>query len=246
MELDWSTFLLEMANFLILVWILKHFLYRPVTAAIAARRERVESVLAQAEAARSQAEQARADYEARRRDLDAEQAEARAELERTLAAERERRFQALDDELGRAREKARALAQRERTEIERRSQEAALGLAGRFAARLLGELADADLEARLVDLAIAQLADLSAQQREALAAAVTRDPAPLPVKSAYPLAADKRHALAEALGQATGRAVSCTFSEAPELVAGLEIDAGALVLGANLRDELRFFTEAGQ
>ena len=50
MGLDWSTFLLELFNFLILIWILKRFLYAPVKAAIEARRERVESVLAQANA----------------------------------------------------------------------------------------------------------------------------------------------------------------------------------------------------
>jgi F-type H+-transporting ATPase subunit b len=246
MELDWSTFLLEVANFLILVWILKHFLYRPVKAAIEARRERVEAALAQAEATREEAEQARAGYEAQRRALDAEQAEARAGLERALAAEREQRLSALHEELDRERDKARALAERERAEAERRCQETALGLAGRFAARLLGELAGADLEGRLVDLAIAQLGNLDEAQREALAAAVARDPAAVQVKSAYPLGADRRRALEGALAAAAGRDVECAFGDAPELMAGLEIDAGALVLGANLRDELRFFVEAAR
>ena len=38
MGLDWSTFLLELVNFLILIWILKRFLYAPVKAAVEARR----------------------------------------------------------------------------------------------------------------------------------------------------------------------------------------------------------------
>jgi F-type H+-transporting ATPase subunit b len=246
MELDWSTFLLEVVNFLILVWILKHFLYRPVRAAIEARRERVESALAQAEAIRTDAVQARAGYEAQRRALAAEQAEAHAELERTLASEREQRLTALQQELERERERARALAERERAEAARHCQEQALGLAGRFAAQLLGELADADLEGRLVDLAVAQLGELPEPRREALAAAVGKDPDAVHVKSAYPLGTERRQAVTAALTAAAGREVSCAFIAEPSLVAGLEIDAGALVLSANLRDELRFFAEAGQ
>ena len=37
MQLNWSTFVLEIINFLILVWVLKRFLYKPVLAAIAQR-----------------------------------------------------------------------------------------------------------------------------------------------------------------------------------------------------------------
>ena len=37
MELDWSTFALEIINFLALLWILKRFLYRPILAVVAER-----------------------------------------------------------------------------------------------------------------------------------------------------------------------------------------------------------------
>jgi len=246
MELDWSTFLLEIGNFLILVWLLKRFLYRPVKTAIEARRERVAAVLAEAERVRAEAEQTRADYEARRAALAREHAEARAELERTLAAEREHRLEALHQELHRERDKAVALAERERTETERRDQAAALALAGRFAGRLLAAVAGPELEARLIDLTVEQLPDLPEHQREALAAAVDKDPAAVRVQSAYPIADAGRRALTDALSRTAGRAVTCRFDETPDLIAGLSIDAGALLLGANLRDELRLFTEAAR
>ena len=49
MDFDWTTFALEAVNFLILVWILKHFFYRPVLAVIEARRAESEKNLAQAD-----------------------------------------------------------------------------------------------------------------------------------------------------------------------------------------------------
>jgi F-type H+-transporting ATPase subunit b len=34
-ELNWTTFVLEILNFLVLVWLLKHFFYQPVKGVIA-------------------------------------------------------------------------------------------------------------------------------------------------------------------------------------------------------------------
>ena len=50
MELDWTTFALEIINFLVLVWMLKRFLYRPVLATLAERRAGIERTLAEARA----------------------------------------------------------------------------------------------------------------------------------------------------------------------------------------------------
>ena len=55
MELDWTTFWLEIVNFLVLVWLLKRFLYRPVADAVARRRAAIERSVSEA---RSRAEQA--------------------------------------------------------------------------------------------------------------------------------------------------------------------------------------------
>ena len=41
-ELSWSTFILEVINFIVLVFILKHFFYKPVLTAIARRRESID------------------------------------------------------------------------------------------------------------------------------------------------------------------------------------------------------------
>ena len=48
MEFDWTTFALEVVNFLVLVWLLKRFLYRPVLACSTRRRAEVERHMAEA------------------------------------------------------------------------------------------------------------------------------------------------------------------------------------------------------
>jgi F-type H+-transporting ATPase subunit b len=244
MGLDWSTFLLELVNFLILIWILKRFLYGPVKAAIESRRQRVEGVLAQAQASRAEAQRLRGEYESREQAWAAEREQARAAVERELAAERSRRLDELQAELKGQREKAAILEARQAQETARRAQGEALALAAGFGSRLLARVADPALEARLVEMVIEDLPHLSETHRQVLAATADEDAGRVHVQSAYPLSDAQRAALESTLSAAAGRALRCTLDRDPDLIAGLRIDAGPLVLRANLRDELRFFAES--
>ena len=63
MRIDWWTLALQAANFLVLVWLLQHFLYRPVQNIIAERQQRAEACSPQGGAARAAAEGLRTELE---------------------------------------------------------------------------------------------------------------------------------------------------------------------------------------
>ena len=96
MRIDWWTLALQAANFLVLVWLLQHFLYRPVLGIIAERQQRTDGVIAEANAAKAAAEGLRAEVEqqrgaiAKERDQALEQAHARAKQDAATLLERAR------------------------------------------------------------------------------------------------------------------------------------------------------------
>ena len=63
MLIDWFTVGAQVLNFLILVWLLKHFLYKPILNAIDAREKRIASELADADAKKSEAQKERDDFQ---------------------------------------------------------------------------------------------------------------------------------------------------------------------------------------
>lgn len=65
MHIDWWTLGLQAVNFLILVWLLQRFLYKPVTRLIERRRQNVEKAFAEAEEVRRKAEAEAQAYEAK-------------------------------------------------------------------------------------------------------------------------------------------------------------------------------------
>lgn len=242
MELSWSTFLLEIINFLVLIWILKHFLYKPVLAIIAKRQEGIDKTLADAQTLRGEAEQLQQQYEARLDHWDQERQQAREALKSELDTERARRMEELQTTLEAERERHQVAEQRRVADIQRRMEETAMSHGAQFAGRLLEQTASPELEARLVEMVISELAQLSHDQLAALHAHNGADGTWIQVLSAYPLSDQQRQQLHRALDN-NGWQANLTFGEDPSLLAGLHITMGAWVLAANLRDELRGFSE---
>ena len=243
MELSWSTFVLELINFLVLVWILKRFLYQPVLNVIAQRKAGIEAVRAEAENLQARAEELRQQYEGRLAEWSRERQQARNDLNRELEAERGRRLEACRRELAQEREKARVVEANRQADAAALAQQTALVQGARFASRLLAAGAGADTQAGLVELVIEGLAQLADERVSAIRGSLAQTPGEVVVSSAFALEGDQRGRLAQALQAVTGAAQPPRFELDRELLAGVRINAGSWVLGCNLQDELDGMTE---
>jgi F-type H+-transporting ATPase subunit b len=244
MEFDWTTFALEILNFLVLVWILTRFLYRPVTRVIAERKAGIERTLADAQAAAAEAQALKGQYEGRMGDWEQEKAQARAQLREEIDAERTRLMAGLQAALEQERAKASALERQRSTELRRKLEADAWREGARFVARLLARIASPELEERIRGLVLEDLPHLTDRDLHALQAAAATADAKIAVTSAYPLGEAQRNGLARALRRLTERPVPVEFREDTGLMAGVRIGIGPWVLRSNLRDELSFFAEA--
>lgn len=242
MDFDLTTFVLEVFNFLVLVWLLKRFFYQPVLAVIEKRQNATEQIISDAKDIQHEAEVLKSEYETHLAKLDKEYATEKARIDENIAVERKKRLTLLEAEIATERKRREALQDREHRELENVLESQAIQLASRFATRLLERLAGPELNAKLAELAIKELESLPADKKEALHA-VLHDPlSNVNVVSAYALDGLQRTSFTEVLAQLAGRSLMPKFSEDATLKAGVSVMAGSWVLMANLRDELSFFT----
>jgi len=243
-EFNWTTFALEILNFLVLVWILTHFLYRPVREAMQQRSAAIATSLADAQAQRTAAEELKRQYDRRAGDWEIERAQARTQLQDEIAAERARLMADVHAEIAAERKKDQALQQRRLVELREDLKREARDEAAGFAAQLLARLAVPALELRIGEILLEDLQALPAEQLHAFRqACLEQTPR---VSSAYPLPATLRSGLQQALSQLAGTPVDCEFICDESLVAGLRVSAGSWVLRCNLADELAFFAGADE
>ncbi len=243
MELNWSTFALEIFNFLVLVWVLKRFLYQPVLNVITRRRETIENQLAEARQLHADADALKERYEHRLADWEQERLKAMDKLRLELEENRLRQLENLKAELAQEEEKNQVARSRQDKQLIREIEQRALQQGAEFASRLLSEAAGPELENRLFDLLLDGLSLMPADQISDLSNKWGESPERILVTSAYPLADEKQHQLEESLCKATGLSAPVFYDRDARLLAGLNITIGAWVLQLNVRDELQGFME---
>lgn len=234
MLIDWFTVAAQTLNFLVLVWLLKRYLYQPILDAIDARESHIAKQLADADARRADAAREGEQFRRNNEELQQQRAallqragdEARAERKRLL----DEAQQAADALRAKRQESLHREQQGLNEEIGRRTQAEVLAIAR----KMLGDLADTTLEARMGEVFVRRLHGLDDAAKSALAAPSE----PLLVRSAFALPAPQRAAIEQAIKELGAAEASVRFELAPDLISGIELRANGRKLAWNIDDYL--------
>lgn len=225
MLVDWFTVGAQALNFVILAWLMKRFLYKPILDAIDAREKRITTELAAAGRKKAEAQHERDEFHKKNENLDQQRAallkkasaDADAERQKLLNAARQdsdalaaRRQESLASE---AKSLVKSLRQRAQTEVYA------------IARRALTDMAGVSLEASACEVFIARLQGLEGQPRDALAAALSGAKEAVLVRSAFELPSAQRRAIHKAIADTFGVKRDLRYEVEPALVAGIELIA---------------------
>lgn len=242
MQLSWTTFFFEIINFLVLVWILKIFLYQPILKVLSDRRAFIDNSLAEAKTLRQQATELEKKYQTRLDDWELEKQKLLDQLQQQIQIERSSQFEQLAQQLSEEREKAAVIEQRQQVETIKQYQQKSHTQGARFASRLLTSIASPELENRLIDTFINHMNNLSEDTSSALTSACESIDT-ITVTSAYALTESQQQMISKTLNTLCQKKLEYSYLQAAELLAGLKIGIGAWVLRFNLQDELSSFSE---
>lgn len=160
MRIDWLTVAAQVVNFLILVYLLRRFLYRPVMTAMARREAGIAQQLKEAESREKEAAQEATRYQEQTEAL----ARDREALLSAAAKEVEVRRKSMLEEARQEVDASRVIWQkevgRERLEFLRLFKPRAAAALTRAARRMLADMADVELEQQLIRTFVKQLESL--------------------------------------------------------------------------------------
>jgi len=230
MLIDWFTVVAQLLNFAVLVFLLKHFLYKPVLRAIDAREALVAEKLAAAETKRLEAEAGAAGFQQRNAEFDGHRAGLFQQAAQDAAAEREKLI-AAETVASQARDAERIRAGEEEAQRLRHS----LGVKVRaevfaLSRKVLADVAGVSLEERIVEVLVARLGEGTK--------VLLGSGAPVTVATALGLAPDQEATVVAALKKALGADTEVVFVLKPELVSGVELTAQGFRVSWGLADEM--------
>jgi len=245
MLIDWFTVIAQIVNFVVLVALLKRFLYGPLVAAIDAREKKIADRVA--EAARSEQEAA-----ARVEKLSREAAEMEREKGNILATAREEADRKRGEILNEARANVKELEAKWRDELEREKAVFLDEVRRRSAAEILNatraalhDLASADVESCAISAFVEKLRGLDpAVLRKFAAEGMT-------VVSHDELPAELRERICGAVADRLGGPATIQFERAPAMAWGVELRTNGQRIGwtpdawlDSLEEKLRASLEA--
>jgi len=238
MLIDWFTVGAQVVNFLILVWLLKHFLYRPILNAIDAREKRIAKELADADAKKVEAQRERDEFQHKNEAFEQQRAalmnkateEAKAERQRLLDEAR----QAADALSAKRQETLRNDAHNLNQAISRRAQQEVFAIAR----KALTDLAAASLEERLADVFTRRLREMNDLSKKPLGEALKTASEPVRVRSAFDLPAAQRTTIQNALNETFSSDIPIRFETAPDLISGIELAANGHKVAWSIADYL--------
>jgi len=241
--IDWFTVGAQAVNFLILVWLLKRYLYRPVLAAIDAREKKIAERIANAAAQDAKAQGAGEELRKRSEAFDRDRDGLMHKATEDGATERQRLIEAArqDSQLLRAK-LSQALAA-ERGELGRqltmRTQAEVLAVAR----QALSDLAGANLEDRIIEVFLARLAGAGIDTRPPGAPLPATSPQVALVRSAFEPTPARRAEVEAAIRQRLGANGAVHFQTSPEIVCGIELSVDGVKLPWSVTDYLASFAQ---
>lgn len=230
----------QIINFLILVGLLKRFLYKPISKAMSARAQRIEHQLIAAANQKQDAEMEKELYLQKQWELEAQKREWLEEAKQSVVQEKEKLTQTAIAEVNLRRSQWYKDFERDRHKLtheirDRLSQQ--ISLATRKA---LVDLANANLEEQVVETLINRLYNLDDSQLNAIRARPVPNPHPLvTISSSFVISDEKKEHLTTAIHKQITTDAKVKFEIDKELICGIELRDRGYKISWNVNNYLK-------
>ena len=241
MLIDWFTVAAQALNFIILVWLMKRVLYKPIMAAIDARETLVAKELAEAAGKMNEADKATAEFKVKNENFERDRAALMAQAGEEAKAQGISLLEAARVAAEALQSKRRDAWQHEERDlsesIKRRAQQAFFALSR----RAFKDLADSTLEAQVAAVFCERLRAMKKENKFKLSAAIQADAPPVSVRSAFPLPLNLQNSLQAVIDTVFERPVALQFEVSPRLIAGIDLTVQGQRVGWSIAEYLSAF-----
>ena len=230
MQINWFTVIAQAINFLILVWLLKRYLYKPILKAVDEREKRIAAQIEDAEAKKKEADKQRDDFQKKNEEFDGQRKELMNKAVEEAKTERQHLIEEVRQEYAALRLKLDEAMKEEQqnlhSEITDRTHKEVFAITR----KTLADLASLSLEEHIVKVFIERLHNINEEEKKQMSAAFKSSPNPIIMRSAFDLTSSQQTEIEKTVKEVLGEETQFHFETAPELVSGIELSANGYKL----------------
>lgn len=243
MLIDWFTVLAQIINFLVLVFLLKRFLYGPIIRAMDKREEMIASRLREADQKRVEAQTEAESYRQKNRELDAMQEVMLTRAKEEAEADKRELMKRTRGEVDELKVRWQEAVREEKDSFIRN-----LGIrAGRqicaIAGKVLADLSDSDLEQHIITVFLKDLGRLDSSELNKIRESVQKSEKGIVIYSTFEIPVKDQHEITRGIHSHVKDGIDVTYETSPEILCGIEIKVDGYTIGWNLNDYLKTLEE---
>jgi F-type H+-transporting ATPase subunit b len=239
MLIDWFTIIAQVFNFLILVWLMKRFLYKPILNAIDAREKRIADELASADKKKAEAQKESDEFKHKNEEFDKQRAALLSKATQDAQTERQKLMdearKAADVLSAKRQESLRNDTKNLNQAISLRTQQEVFAIAR----KTLRDLSTTTLEECMTGVFIRRLQGMDSQTKNGLLNVLKTSSQSGTVRSAFDLAEGQRAAIQNALNVFFSADIHLKFETTPDLIGGIEFTSNGQRLAWSIADYLK-------
>lgn len=244
MLIDWRTVAAQLINFLLLVWLLNKFLFKPILAIVQERDKKVREEL---ESAARQQEEARLEQKTLTQEKETFHRERNTLFKNAIAEAEQEKEKLLND----ARKEYTSLREALHTHVEEDKNRLFSELRGSIedeafglARTALQNLSSASLEGQMVVRFAEKACQMDKKAKEQLLFDLARSSYAVTFKTAFELPSESRHRLETAFRELFGHPIACAYEQDPSLIGGIEMITSGHTVSWSLASSLFSIREA--
>jgi F-type H+-transporting ATPase subunit b len=238
MLFDWFTLIAQLVNFLVLVWLLKRYLYKPILDAIDEREKLITGQLQKAEASKADSIRELENYQQRNVAFDQQRHELLTVAINEVNSERRKLLEQIRNEVEalrlRLEESLRTEQQNIGSEIIRRTRTEVFAIVR----KTLADLAAVNLEDQIASVLIGRINGLNPDEKKSLYSALILSSQEISVHSMFDLPLAQQSAIKSAIKSNLNIEADIKFETTPNLISGIELITNGYKISWTIDDYL--------
>lgn len=239
MSIDWITVSAQIINFLILVWLLKRFLYQPVMQAMDRREQRIAKQLDDAQTREQKADEKAQQYQEKAKELENTRDDILNEAREKAEQQKKQLLEEARHEVAETRKQWQKHVQREKEDFLNDLRRQISNTIQRIARKALKDLADAELEEQIINSFIGRMKSLDKESRDLMVESAQALSDPAQIVSTFELDTAVRKRLTCAIHEHLVDGIEVEYDESQELLCGITLTIGEGQLSWNLADYIQ-------
>jgi F-type H+-transporting ATPase subunit b len=238
MDINWFTVIAQLINFLILVWLLKRFLYKPILDAVNEREKKITDQLKDAEDKKATAQQEKDEFKKKNEDFDQQK---KGLMDNVVAEAASEKNQLIEAAKAEAKELISKMEKAAKEEQENENKEHAQNTQKHvfeITRKALESIASLSLDEQSTNSFIKHLKSSNDEAKQKFIDAFKSHPDAITVSSAFDLPVKQQNEITDAVNELLDTKTKLQFKTLPGIISGIELSAKGYKIGWSFSEYL--------